>query len=141
MSDVIKADSLVTLRYRLSCDGHELVSTMDARPSTFQLGTGELAPPLEACLLGLSSACQRSFDLSPNAFGAHNADLVRRLSRSEFPADAKLSVGEAVTMAIKPGQQASGLLREVHEDSVVVDLNHPLAGKSVRFEVDVIGVI
>jgi FKBP-type peptidyl-prolyl cis-trans isomerase SlpA len=50
-------------------------------------------------------------------------------------------VGEAVTMAIQPGQQASGLIREVAADAVIVDLNHPLAGKSVRFEVDVIGVI
>ena len=77
----------------------------------------------------------------PTAFGAHNGELVRRVARSEFPADANLAVGEAVTMAIKPGQQATGLLREVGNDSVLVDLNHPLAGKSVRFEVDVIGTM
>jgi FKBP-type peptidyl-prolyl cis-trans isomerase SlpA len=141
MSELIHAGSLVTLRYRLSCEGKELVSTMDSYPSTFQLGTGELAPPLEDCLIGMAAPIQQSFDLLPTAFGAHNADLVRRVSRSEFPADANLAIGEAVTMAIKPGQQATGLLREVGDDSVLVDLNHPLAGKSVRFEVDVIGTM
>lgn len=141
MADPIHVGSLVTLRYRLSCEGRELVSTMDSYPSTFQLGTGELAPPLEDCLIGMTTPGQGSFDLSPTAFGAHNETLVRRVERSEFSADAKLAVGEAVTMAIMPGQQASGLIREVAADSVLVDLNHPLAGKSVRFEVDVIGVI
>ena len=141
MADRIQAGSLVTLRYRLSCEGRELVSTMDSKPSTFQLGTGELAPPLEDCLLGMDTPGRESFDLSPTAFGAHNQSLVRRLARSEFPADAKLEIGEAVTMAIQPGQQASGLIREVGSETVTVDLNHPLAGKSVRFEVDVIGVL
>jgi FKBP-type peptidyl-prolyl cis-trans isomerase SlpA len=141
MSEAIRADSLVTLRYRLSCDGRELVSTMDGKPSTFQLGTGELAPPLEDCLLGMSAPGQASFELPAQAFGAHNEQLVRRVARSEFPASANLSVGEAVTMAVQPGQQASGLIREVGDETVVVDLNHPLAGRSIRFEVDVIGVI
>lgn|SRR5690606_12833776 len=141
MADRIVAGSLVTLRYRLSCEGREWVSTMDSKPSTFQLGTGELAPPLEDCLIGMEAPGQGSFDLAPRAFGAHNEQLVRRVPRSEFPAAAKLEVGEAVTMAIQPGQQASGLIREVAADSVLVDLNHPLAGKSVRFEVDVIGVL
>lgn len=141
MADCIVAGSLVTLRYRLSCEGRELVSTMDSKPSTFQLGTGELAPPLEDCLIGMATPGQGCFDLAPTAFGAHNESLVRRLARSEFPADTKLEVGEAVTMAIKPGQQASGLIRAITADAVLVDLNHPLAGKSVRFEVDVIGVI
>ena len=141
MSERIHADSLVTLRYRLSCEGTEWVSTMDGHPSTFQLGTGELAPPLEDCLLGMETPGRGSFDLSPQAFGVHNETLVRRLARSDFPADAKLEAGEAVTMAIQPGQQASGLIREVLADTVIVDLNHPLAGKSVRFEVEVIGVI
>ena len=141
MAEQVKAGSLVTLRYRLSCEGRELVSTMDSKPSTFQLGTGELAPPLEDCLIGMEALGQGSFDLAPRAFGAHNEQLVRRVPRSEFPAAAKLEVGEAVTMAIQPGQQASGLIRDVAADSVLVDLNHPLAGKSVRFEVDVIGVL
>ena len=141
MADRIVVGSLVTLRYRLSCEGRELVSTMDSKPSTFQLGTGELAPPLEDCLIGMEAPGQGSFDLSPTAFGAHNEQLVRRVPRSEFPASAKLEVGEAVTMAILPGQQASGLICAVAEDSVLVDLNHPLAGKSVRFEADLIGVI
>jgi FKBP-type peptidyl-prolyl cis-trans isomerase SlpA len=141
MSDHITANSLVTLRYRLSCDGQTLVSTMDGHPSTFQLGTGELAPPLEACLIGMEAPKRASFDLPPTAFGAHNADLMRWVARSEFPAETKLVAGEVVTLAVAPGQQVSGLVRELNESAVRIDLNHPLAGRSVSFEVDVIGVI
>lgn len=141
MAERIVAGSLVTLRYRLTCEDMVLVSTMDSKPSTFQLGTGELAPPLEECLIGMEAPGQGCFDLAPTAFGAHNGQLVRHVPRREFPVTAKLEIGEAVTMAILPGQQASGLIRAVADDSVLVDLNHPLAGKSVRFEVDVIGVL
>ena len=139
--DEVQAGSLVTLRYRLSCEGRELVSTMSGHPSTFQLGTGELAPPLEQCLLGMKPGSERGFDLSPDAFGAHNPDLVHRISRTDFPVDAKLAVGEAVTLAIAAGQQASGLIRDVDAENVLVDLNHPLAGRALRFEVALIGVL
>lgn len=140
-NETVHAGSLVTLRYRLSCGEQVLVSTMEDRPSTFQLGTGELAPPLEACLLGLAVGVQQSFELPPNAFGAHNEQLVRRVARDTLPATASIEPGATLTVAIAPGQQASGLIREFDADSVMLDLNHPLAGKSVRFDVDVIGVL
>ena len=134
MSEKITANSLVTLRYRLSCDGQELVSTMDGHPSTFQLGTSELAPPLEACLIGMEAPQSASFDLSPDAFGAHNADLMRWVARTEFPAETKLLAGEVVTLAVAPGRQVSGLVRELNESAVRIDLNHPLAGRALRFD-------
>lgn len=138
---VVTANSLVTLRYRLSYEGEVLVSTMESKPSTFQLGTGELAPPLEQCLLGMEAGSKRSVDLAPDAFGAHNPQLVRRIPRFELPPDAPLELGGALSVRMENGQQATGLLREIGDESVVLDLNHPLAGKSVRFEVDVIGVL
>lgn len=141
MSDSIHPGSLVTLRYRLSCGGRVWVSTMEGRPSTFQLGTGELAPPLEACLLGLHAGTQQRFELAMDAFGKHNPQLVHRLPRSDFPSDADLSLGATVSLAVGQGQQASGLVLEADAETVLLDLNHPLAGKSVCFEVDLIGTI
>ena len=83
MSERVKPDSFVTLHYRLAtADDIELVSTFDASPATLQLGSGELAPPLEACLVDLPVGARYVFLLEPEqAFGPHNPQLVQRLAR------------------------------------------------------------
>lgn len=143
MSNTVKPDSLVTLNYRLATgDDVELVSTFDASPATLQLGSGELAPPLEACIVGLPVGERHVFLLEPEqAFGAHNPQLVQRMPRAELPAGGKIELHSLVEFGTPQGARFSGLLREVDADTAVVDFNHPLAGKSVRFEVEIVGVV
>ena len=94
MTDTVKPDSLVTLHYRLATgDDVELVSTFGASPATLQLGSGELAPPLEACIVGLPVGERHVFLLEPEqAFGTHNPQLVQRMPRTELPAGGKIEV-------------------------------------------------
>ena len=75
-AETITANSLITLHYRVTnADGVEFISTFEHRPATLQLGTGELAPPFEQCLIGMPADTQRSFDMPPDAaFGAHNPE-------------------------------------------------------------------
>ena len=143
MSDTVKPDSLVTLHYRLATgDDVELVSTFGASPATLQLGSGELAPPLEACLLDLPVGERHVFLLEPEqAFGAHNPQLVQRMPRAELPAGGKIELHSLVEFGTPQGARFSGLLRELDADTAVVDFNHPLAGKSVRFEVEIVGIV
>ena len=141
--EIITADSLITLHYRVTnSDGFEFISTFDHRPATLQLGTGELAPPFEQCLIGLPTDTCRSFDLPPDAaFGAHNPDLVQRIRRSDLPDDAMPELLANITMQNAAGQQFTGIVRERDEAGLLVDFNHPLAGKSLRFEVDIKGIL
>ena len=120
MIECIKADSLVTLHYCIaSADGEEFVSTFTATPATLQLGNGELAPALERCLLDLPVGERRVFMLEPDqAFGAPVPQLVQRIPRSRLPN------GKGDTL-----------------QTALIDFNHPLAGKSIRFEVEVIGIL
>ncbi len=143
MNDCVKPDSLVTLHYRLATgDDVELVSTFDATPATLQLGSGELAPPLEACLDGLPVGVRHVFLLEPEqAFGAHNPQLVQRLARKELPGEGKIEALAMVEFAAPDGSRFAGLVRELDADSALIDFNHPLAGKSIRFEVEVVGVL
>lgn len=143
MSEHVKPDSFLTLHYRLATgDDIELVSTFDGSPATLQLGSGELAPPLEACLNGLATGERHVFLLEPDqAFGQHNPQLMQRMPRAELPAGGKLEVHTLVEFATPAGARFSGLLRELDDDSALVDFNHPLAGKSIRFEVQVIGIL
>lgn len=144
MTELVKLDSLVTLHYRVAtADDTEIVSTFGATPATLQLGSGELAPPLEACLEDLPVGERHVFLLEPSqAFGPHNPDLLSRMTRSELPNGGKdIGVLSLVEFSAPNGGKFAGLVREIDEQAALVDFNHPLAGKSIRFEVEVIGIL
>jgi FKBP-type peptidyl-prolyl cis-trans isomerase SlpA len=144
----VQAGSFLTLHYRLSGpDGADLVNTFDDKPATLSLGTGELAPAVEARLLGLAEGTHTRFDLAPGeAFGERNAELVQRVNRSLLnelgDPDEQYHVGDVVQFPTPDGQGAyAGVVREVAGDSLLFDFNHPLAGRPVSFEVHLIGVL
>lgn len=143
MTERVKADSLVTLHYRLATeDDTALVGTFDASPATLQLGNGELAPPLEACLEGLAIGEHHVFLLEPEqAFGPHNPDLVQRLARADLPSGGEVALLSMIEFTSPDGGRFTGVVRELDADSALLDFNHPLAGKAVRFEVKVVGIL
>jgi FKBP-type peptidyl-prolyl cis-trans isomerase SlpA len=143
MTDRVTADSLVTLHYRLATgDDQALVSTFDGTPATLQLGNGELVPSLEACLEGLAVGEHHTFLLEADqAFGPHSPDLVQRLARADLPADGNVEVFSMVEFSGPEGMHITGLVRELDADSALIDFNHPLAGKPVRFEVEIVGIL
>lgn len=143
MSETVKSDSLVTLHYRLAtADDVEIVSTFGATPATLQLGSGELAPPLESCVTGMAVGARQVFTLPPEqAFGPHNPQLLQRLARQELPAQGKIEPQALVEFVAPGGGKFTGMIRDLDADSALIDFNHPLAGKTIRFEVDVVGIL
>lgn len=143
MTERIKADSLITLHYRLATgDDAALVSTFDGTPATLQLGNGELAPTLEACLVGLPVGEYHTFLLeSDQAFGPHSPELVQRLARADLPADGSIEVSSMIEFSGPEGMRITGLVRELDAESALIDFNHPLAGRDVRFEVEIVGIL
>jgi FKBP-type peptidyl-prolyl cis-trans isomerase SlpA len=143
MTEIVKADSLVTLHYRLATgDDVALVNTFDGTPATLQLGNGELAPTLEACLEGLPVGERHTFLLEPQqAFGPHSPELVQRISRADLPADGNLEVASVIEFSGPEGMHITGLVRELDGGSALIDFNHPLAGREVRFEVEIVGIL
>jgi FKBP-type peptidyl-prolyl cis-trans isomerase SlpA len=144
----IQPGAFLTLHYRLSgADGADIVNTFGGKPATLTLGTGELAPAMEARLIGLAEGAHERFELAPGeAFGDRNPELLQRvklaLLRELGDPDAQYGVGDVVQFPT-PGGQASyaGVVREVGPDWLLFDFNHPLAGQGVSFEVQVIGVL
>ena len=144
----VQPGSFLTLHYRLcGPDGADLINTFNDKPATLSLGTGELAPAIEARLLGLAEGTRGSFELAPGeAFGDRNPELLQRVKRSLLDElgdpDERYSVGNVVQFPTPDGQGAyAGVVREVDGDALVFDFNHPLAGRPVTFEVQVIGVL
>lgn len=143
MSEVVKENSLLTLHYRLAlADDTELVSTFGGKPATLQLGSGELAPVLEKCIIDLPVGERTVFLLEPEqAFGPHNPQLMQRFARSELPNPGELREMALIEFKAPNGATYTGLVRELTAEGALIDFNHPLAGKAIRFEVEVIGVL
>lgn len=143
MTATVQPDSLLTLHYRVAlADEAELVSTFDSTPATLQLGSGELAPTLERWLVGLPVGDRSVFLLEPDqGFGPHNPKLMQRFARSELPNGVELKEMTLLEFKAPNGATYTGLVRELSRDDALIDFNHPLAGKSIRFEVEVIGIL
>ena len=144
----IQPGSFLTLHYRLAGpDGTAVVNTFDGQPATLSLGTGELAPAVEARLIGLAEGAQQSFELGAGeAFGSRNPDLLQRVKLALLhelgDPDAHYAVGDVVQFPTRDGQATyAGIVREVGDGWLLFDFNHPLAGQPVRFDVHVIGVL
>ncbi len=142
MSQTVEANSLVTLNYRITLpNGQPLISTFDSNPATLQLGAGEMLPAMEQLLVGLEPGTHHVFELEPeNAFGPHRTELVERVKREHMPEE-QIEAMSIMEFTAPDGSRYSGLVREIDEQSALIDFNHPLAGKSIRFEVEVIGVL
>ena len=142
-AETVRAGNLITLHYRVATgDDIELVSTFGSTPATLQLGSGELAPPLEHCLIGVNVGERHVFLLEASqAFGAHNPGLVQRVGVGDLPANAQPELHGMIEFASPAGDKFTGVVRELDSETVLVDFNHPLAGKSIRFEVEVLGIM
>ena len=142
MTATVRSDSYLTLHYRITTlDGEEFLSTFDMSPATLQMGSGQLAENLESVLIGLPDE-RFVFELEPaQAFGQHNERLVERILRSGLPADMELKENSVVEFTAPNGGTFAGFLRELDDTHALFDFNHPMAGKTIRFEVEIIGIM
>lgn len=140
MSQTVAANSLVTLHYRITLpNGQPLISTFDATPATLQLGAGEMLPGMEQLIIGLEIGTNHVLELEPeNAFGPHRPELMERVKREHMPNE-EIEPMSIMEFTAPDGSRYSGLVREIDAQSALIDFNHPLAGKSIRFEVKIIG--
>ena len=146
--NLVHPGSFLTLHYRLAGpDGRDVVNTFADKPATLSLGAGQLAPAIEAQLIGLTEGAHESFDLPAGAaFGPRNPSMLQRVKLSLLhelgEAGAEYAVGDVVQFPTPDGSaRYAGVVRECGADWLLFDFNHPLAGQPVRFEVKVLGVM
>lgn len=130
----------VTLHFALSLEsGEEIDTTRRGRPATFEVGDGNLLPGFEAALFGLTAGDALHITLPPEqAFGGHRRENVRHMDRERFR-DVDLEPGVVVSFAAADGE-LPGVIHRVHDRTVEVDFNHPLAGRHIVFDVSILKV-
>lgn len=139
----IASTSEVLMHFSIKlADGSAAESTkVNNRPAKFVMGDGSLTENFEKCLLGLAVGDNKSFELAPeDAFGQPNPDNVHYVERSRFGADTPAEVGAIIAFTQPNGAELPGIVREVNGDSVTVDFNHPLAGQTLTFEVEILQI-
>jgi FKBP-type peptidyl-prolyl cis-trans isomerase SlpA len=146
---MIQAGSFLTLHYRMAGpDGVDIINTFGSKPATLSLGTGELSPAVEQCLIGMEEGARSTFELPAGAaFGERNPEMQQWLARKVLhqmgdPLET-YNVGDVVQFPTPDGQgQFAGVVLQLRDDAAVLfDFNHPLAGHAVTFEVQLIGVL
>lgn len=144
----VEAGSFLTLHYRLGGPNGDIINTFNDKPATLSLGTGELSPSVEQCLLGLEEGTRRTFELPAGAaFGERNPEmqqwLARKVLREMGDPLETYQVGDVVQFPTPDGEgRFAGVVLQLREDQAVLfDFNHPLAGQPVTFEVQLIGVL
>lgn len=143
MTESIQAGSSVLINYTMALeDGTVVESTNGTDPLRFSLGDGTLIEGLEAVLIGMKAGERQCLQLDPReAFGFPDETNVHMLTRDKFPEDMPLEKDLIVGFTTPSGEEVPGRIMEMPDDElVIVDFNHPLAGHSVTFDVEVIAI-
>jgi FKBP-type peptidyl-prolyl cis-trans isomerase SlyD len=138
----VGADTVVTLAYLLFDQRGELIEEVThEKPVHYLQGSAELLPGLEAALEGCQAGEAFSLELEPeDAFGARNEEAMLEIDRRDFPGGDGVREGDELVAELPEGGEALHRVVLVTDDTIVLDLNHPLAGQRVRFELQVCGV-
>lgn len=142
MAKVIQTGSRVTLNYTLSlADGMLVDSTPPDEPVSLTIGNGELIEFLEQRLLGLMAGDQRHFAISAaESYVAKDPETVQILARSDFPVEMALEPGQLLGFKTPDDREIPGRILSVSTTEVSVDFSHPLAGRDLVFDVEILAI-
>lgn len=135
----IGENTRVCLHFSLNLDDGAVVdSTFEKAPATFEFGDGQLPEGFQSFLVGLMAGDKREFTVPPEkSFGMPNPNNCQTMKRTDFPNDMDLVEGLMISFADANKSELPGVVKSVSEQEVVIDFNHPLAGKTLTFIVDI----
>jgi len=138
----VKPGRVVVLDYQVRVSTGQVVETSAGKsPIEYLHGAGQILPALEQALEGLGEGQQAAFSIAAEqAYGERKEDNVVELPKSVFPEEIRLSRGLCLYARASGGQSYPITVKDVKDTTVVVDLNHPLAGERLFFEVNIRGV-
>jgi FKBP-type peptidyl-prolyl cis-trans isomerase 2 len=138
----IKTGDVIKVQYEVKYEDGKIFDSTEmhgGEPLKFQIGTAQVMPGFENAIIGMELGEERNFVLKPEeAYGEFNPLLVEKIDVSEFPADVSLELGKSVEIVGPNGMTSSGWIRLIEKDFVIVDMNHPCAGKTLYYNVKLV---
>jgi FKBP-type peptidyl-prolyl cis-trans isomerase 2 len=122
-------------------DGTVFGSTAGAEPIEFKLGAGRIIPGVEKAVEGMNVGESKRVKVeAEQAYGEHRAELVQEVSRDRFPKEVEPKVGQEFEIPQQEGRRAAVRVVEVSDSSVKLDANHPLAGRDLTFDLELVEI-
>lgn len=116
-------------------------SEKHGKPLEFEIGKGMIIPGFEKAVMEMKKGEEKEITLkSSEAYGDHNPKLIRKIPRENIPKNQEPKPGMVLVMGLPNGQQVPAKIKEVTDKEVTLDLNHPLAGKNLKFKIKLVGV-
>ena len=136
MNKTVQDNLVVTLDYKLIVEDEMLESTEDGEPILFIQGIGQIIPGLEKALYGMEVGDQKTVVIQPeDAYGEYDPESLQEAKKEEFSEEIPLDVGTFLDLEDDEGDILSAQIIAAEEDTVTLDFNHPLAGKTLTFEI------
>ena len=131
----------VSIEYTVTLDTNETIDTnVGQEPLTYTQGAGEIIPGLEKAVEGMAAGESMTTTIGPeDAYGPTNPEALVEVPRDHLPPEA-WEVGAQLRAEGPDGQTVEGVVAELGDETAIVDFNHPLAGKTLHFEVKIIDV-
>ena len=138
----VKNGLFVQVDYTGSLNDGDVFDTSNGRePLEVQMGAGQLIQGFENALIDMTVDEEKRFTLTPDeAYGQRDEKLVRDFPRKDVPPGLDPKVGLTVAMTTADGRQIPASITEVDDQNITIDMNHPLAGKSLTFDIKVVGI-
>ncbi|MEM9632412.1 MAG: peptidylprolyl isomerase [Pseudomonadota bacterium] len=137
-----KSGDTVRLHYKGTLDDGSVFDSSEGRePLEFTVGSGQIIPGLDKAILGMKIGDEKTVRVeAAEAYGPHNPDAKQAVPRSNIPENVPLEVGLQLQAQTENGQMMSVTVVEISDDEVILDANHPLAGKDLTFEIQLTGI-
>ena len=138
---VVSEGSTVKVDYTLTVDGKVIDSSKGHDPLQFKVGSHQVIPGFEKAVLGMKVGQKKSFTVSPEeGYGPVNPKAFQEISKTQLPSDITPKAGMTLYAHGKDNRPVPVKIKEVKGDVVVIDLNHPLAGKTLKFDIEVVEI-
>lgn len=122
-------------------DGLVFDSSVDREPLEFTIGEGQIIPGFEEAVVGLGPGDSTTTTVPPEkGYGPYRDDLVLSVERARLPEDMDPQVGQRLQSQQDDGETIVFTVTEIGEESITLDANHPLAGKDLVFEIELVGI-
>lgn len=122
-------------------DGTLFDQSREDAPLEFVVGSRDVIPGFEKAVLGMETGEEKQVTIKPEeAYGLKDESMVRKFGRDFFPGDFKPEIGMTLRLSDQSGREVPGTVKEMTEDSISLDLNHPLAGKTLTFTLRVVEI-
>lgn len=122
-------------------DGTVFDSSEGREPLGFTLGSGEVIPGFDQGVAGMDVGETKTIEIpAEEAYGAYRDDLALQVGRDQFPADIDPEVGQQLQLGMADGGALSVVVTEINDETVTLDANHPLAGKDLIFDLELVSV-